>query len=184
MATEDAFSIQEHSPNPHKRGGYCPKTGIYHTPLHLGDGIVIPTSPNLDIATFILSHFPKPDLAVTQVALIDSVTDHEVTYAQLHRSVRSLAAGLQHGLGVGRGDVVLLLSPNSLLYPVICLAVLSVGAILTTANPMNTEGEIAKQVQDSGVKLAISAPEEVHKLVATAVPTIVTTEKGKGGEFQ
>ncbi|XXG79508.1 hypothetical protein AAC387_Pa09g0558 [Persea americana] len=179
MATEDAFPTQEHHPNPHKRSGYCPKTGIYRSLLHLSDGIDIPKSPNLDLAKFIFSHFPHPDRALTQIALIDSATDQQLTYAQLHRSVRSLAAGLHHGLGVGKGDVVLLLSHNSLLYPVICLAVLSVGAVLTTANPLNTEGEIVKQVRDSGAKLAISAPEEVHKLKSTGVPTIVTTEKGK-----
>ncbi|KAL2533897.1 4-coumarate--CoA ligase-like 8 [Abeliophyllum distichum] len=91
---------------------------------------------------------------------------NKVTYARLDRSIRALAAGLYHGLGVRKGDVVFVLSPNSLLYPTICLAVLSIGAVLTTANPLNTAAEIAKQVQDSGTKLAIAAPEEMHKLVS------------------
>ncbi|MCI21179.1 4-coumarate-CoA ligase-like 5-like, partial [Trifolium medium] len=65
-------------------------------------------------------------------------------------------------------------------YSTICLAVLSVGAILTTANPLNTKSEIAKQVHDSGAKLAISAPEELHKLVPTGVPTILTSGSSDG----
>lgn len=73
--------------------------------------------------------------------------------------------------------MVFVLSPNSLLYPTICLAVFSVGAVLTTANPVNTKAEIAKQVRDSGSKLAISAPEELHKLVPTGVPTVLTSGK-------
>ncbi|OIT36951.1 4-coumarate--coa ligase-like 4, partial [Nicotiana attenuata] len=110
-----------------------------------------------------------------KVALIDSANNQKLTYAQLQRSIASLATGLYHALGVRKGDVVFVLSPNSLLYPIICLAVLSVGAILSPANPLNTESEIGKQVRLSGAKLAIAAPEEVHKLVHTSVPTLLTT---------
>lgn len=54
----------------------------------------------------------------------------------------------------------------------------SVGAILTTANLLNTGLEIAKQVRDSRAKLVITVPEEVHKVVPTAVPTILTNRTG------
>ena len=57
--------------------------------------------------------------------------------------------------------MVFLLSQNSILYPTICLAIFSVGAILSPANPVNTKSEISKQIQDSGAKLVISAPEEL-----------------------
>ncbi|KAG2729733.1 hypothetical protein I3760_01G263500, partial [Carya illinoinensis] len=131
----------------------------------------IPSRPDLDTATFVLSQFPDPHKSESQIALIDAATNQRVTYARLHRSIRSLASGLYHSIGVRKGDVVFVLSPNSLLYPTISLAVFSVGAVLTTANPLNTKAEIAKQVRDSGAKLAISAPEELHKLVPTGVPT-------------
>ncbi|XP_059666020.1 probable CoA ligase CCL5 [Cornus florida] len=160
---------------PLDRSGFDSRTGIYHSLDQLGELDKILTIPKLDTATFVLSKFPPPDLAETRVALIDSVTNRRVTYMQLQRSIRSLATGLCHGLGVRKGDVVFVLSPNSLLYPTICLAVLSVGAILTTANPLNTESEIAKQVRDSGAKLAIVVPEEVHKLLSTGVPTLLTS---------
>ncbi|XP_077237422.1 putative CoA ligase CCL5 [Tasmannia lanceolata] len=160
---------------PHKRSGFCSSTGIYQSLLHLDDNHRIPTRPNLDIATLVLSKFPHPDHADTRIALIDSSTDRRLTYAQLRCSVNSLAASLHHALGVRKGDVVFLLSPNSILYPTICLAVLSTGAILTTTNPLNTASEIAKQVSDSGAILAISAPEELHKLLPIGIPTIVTT---------
>ncbi|XP_024167799.1 4-coumarate--CoA ligase-like 5 [Rosa chinensis] len=161
-------------------GGFDSQTGVYHSLFNLGDRHKIPTRPNLDTATFVLSQFPHPHQAESRVALIDSATNQRVTYAQLHRSIQSLASGLHQALGVQKGDVVFVLSPNSLLYPTICLAVFSVGAILTTANPLNTESEIAKQVRDSGAKLAIASPEEVHKLVPTGVPTIVTSRPSNG----
>lgn len=124
-----------------------------------------------------LSQFPHPHQAESQIALIDSSTNQQVTYAQLQRSIHSLASGLYHALGVRKVDVVFVLSPNSLLYPTMCLAVFSIGAILTTTNPLNTVSEIVKQVHDSRTKLAILAPKELHKLVPTRVPIILTSRK-------
>ncbi|KAK9064057.1 hypothetical protein SSX86_017929 [Deinandra increscens subsp. villosa] len=152
-----------------------PKLEIYHSLIKLKGKHKIPTTAHLNTASFALSQFSKLDLAESRVALIDSATNRRVTYGQLKRSIHSLAAGLYHGLGVRKGDVVFLLSSNSTLYPTICLAILLIGGVVTTANPVNTELELAKQVLDSGSKLAIAAPEEMHKLVSTGVPILVTT---------
>ncbi|KAL8518088.1 hypothetical protein ACS0TY_009393 [Phlomoides rotata] len=158
-----------------EESGFDPRTGIYHSLVHLTHHQKIPTHPNLNIATYVLSHFAPPEQAEKRVALIDSATGHHLTYAHLHRSVTTLASGLYHGLEVRKGDVVFILSPNSLLYPIICLAVLYIGAVITTANPLNTEAEIVKQVRDSGATLAISAPEEAPKLSSTGVPVLLTS---------
>ncbi|KAK6775226.1 hypothetical protein RDI58_026227 [Solanum bulbocastanum] len=106
---------------------------------------------NLDTAKFVLSQFPSPAQAMSQIALIDSSTNQKITYTQLNRSILSLATGLYRALGVRKG------------------------AILSPANPLNTESEIGKQVRLSRAKLAIAAPEEVHKLAQTGVPTLLTT---------
>uniref|UniRef100_A0A7N0RH78 4-coumarate--CoA ligase n=1 Tax=Kalanchoe fedtschenkoi TaxID=63787 RepID=A0A7N0RH78_KALFE len=151
---------------------YDPQTGVYRSSMKLGDQYQIPTLPDLDVATFVMSQFP-PLSENSKVALVDASTNAEVSYGQLRRSVESLASGLYHALGVRKGDVVFVLAPNSVMYPTICLAVLSVGAILTTANPLNTALEIAKQVRDSGAKLGIAASEELEKLKPTGVPAIV-----------
>uniref|UniRef100_A0A803NWM5 4-coumarate--CoA ligase n=1 Tax=Cannabis sativa TaxID=3483 RepID=A0A803NWM5_CANSA len=157
-------------------------TGIYHSVHQLGKHHKIPTTPNLDTATFVLSQFPPHHQAELRVALIDSATNQRLTYAQLNRSVLSLASGLYHALGIRKGEVIFVLSPNSLLYPIICLAVLSIGAVLTTANPLNTDSEIAKQVSDSGAKLAIAAPDLLNKLIPTGVHTIQTTRSPEGND--
>lgn len=158
MSTEEAWSTAVPAPatDDHRPPrGFDECTGIYSSLHHLGERHKIPGYPNLDTATFVLSQFPPPHQAESRIALIDSATNRQVTYAQLHRSVLSLASGLHHALGIQKNDVVFVLSPNSLLYPTICLAVLSVGAILTTANPLNTESEIAKQVIRDGVNLSL-----------------------------
>ncbi|CAJ2629374.1 4-coumarate-CoA ligase 5-like protein [Trifolium pratense] len=162
--------------------GYNSRTGIYHSLVKLETKHEIPTKRDLNTASLVLSQFPTGELADARIAFIDLSTNNSVTYGEIHRSAYSLATALFHGLEIRKGDVVFLLSPNSILYSTICLAVLSVGAILTTANPLNTKSEIAKQVHDSGAKLAISAPEELHKLVPTGVPTILTSGSS-GGKF-
>ncbi|KAJ6900726.1 hypothetical protein NC652_026737 [Populus alba x Populus x berolinensis] len=152
------------------KSGFDPKTGIYHSLHQLGENLQIPTRHDLDTTSYVLSQFPHPDHAETKVALVDLATNQQVTYAQLHRSIHALASGLYNGLGVRKSDVVFLLSPNSILYPTICLAVFSIGAILSPANPANTISEILKQIRDS-------APEEVPKLVENGMPTLVTTRE-------
>ncbi|XP_017984928.1 PREDICTED: 4-coumarate--CoA ligase-like 7 [Theobroma cacao] len=181
MSVEESWTvpIKEESGNSQplvNRGGFDSHTGIYSSLFPLSDHLKVPSDPDLGIASFVLSQFPHPQVGESKVALIDSATNQQLTYAQLHRSIQSLACGLYH-LGVRKGDVVFLLSPNSLLYPTICLAILSLGAILSPTNPINTPSEIAKQVLDSGAKLAISAPEELHKLLQTGVPTIITSRQ-------
>ncbi|KAG4395274.1 hypothetical protein AAZX31_20G179200 [Glycine max] len=162
------------------KSGYDSRTGIYHSLIKLVTKHEIPTRPDLNTANFVLSQFPQTHLAEARIAFIDSGTSRSVSYGELKRSIYSLASALFHGLEIRKGDVVFVLSPNSTLYSAICLAVLSVGAVLTTANPINTATEIAKQVHDSGAKLAISAPEELHKLVPTGVPIILTSRPSDG----
>ncbi|XVF23490.1 hypothetical protein REPUB_Repub13aG0043100 [Reevesia pubescens] len=131
----------------------------------------VPIDPDLGTASFVLSQFPHPHVAESKIAHIDSATNQHLTCAQLHRSVGSLACGL-YQLGVQKGDVVFLLSPNSILYTTIYLAIFSVGPILS----------LAKQVLDSGAKFAISAPEELHKLIQAGVSTIVTHRHGSNDD--
>ncbi|KAI6676572.1 hypothetical protein NL676_037368 [Syzygium grande] len=184
MSVEEGWSIlneetRQHHPSVQRTSGFDPRTGIYNSLIELNEHQKIPTDPNLDIASYVLSQFPHA-LAESRIALIDAATNRQSSYAHLHRSIRSLSYGLYHALGVRKGDVVFLLAPNSLLYPTVCLAIWSVGAILTPANPLNTTMEIAKQVVDSGAKLAISAPEELHKLIPTKLPTMLTTKTSDG----
>ncbi|XP_054782543.1 peroxisomal OPC-8:0-CoA ligase 1-like isoform X2 [Prosopis cineraria] len=164
-----------------ERSGYDSRTGIYHSLAKLSAQHEIPSRPDLDTATLVLSHFPHAyQLSAKKPAFIDSSTNQTISYGELRSSTYSLASGLYHGIGIRKGDVVFVLAPNSILYPTLCLAVLSIGAILTTANPLNTASEIAKQVKDSGAKLAISAPEEMKKLTPTGVPIILTIRSSDG----
>ncbi len=88
-------------------------------------------------------------------ALVDGTTGRAVTYGELREKVRRLAAGLA-AIGIRKGDVVALCSPNSPEFAIVFHAVLRLGAILTTMNPANTAHELAHQLIDAGAKLLVS----------------------------
>jgi len=71
---------------------------------------------------------------------------------------------LMDELGLRRGNVALLLAPSSLHFPIVSLGVLSLGAVLSTANPLLTPGELADQARDSEPFLTLTTAELAPKL--------------------
>lgn len=90
--------------------------------------------------------------------------------------VQSMAAGIYHVLGVRQGDVVSLVLPNSVYFPMIFLSLISLGAIVTTMNPSSSLGEIKKQVSECSVGLAFTSTENVEKLSSLGVSVISVPE--------
>src|SRR5262245_36307426 len=91
----------------------------------------------------------------SDIALVDASTGRVVTYGEFREHVRRVAAGLA-ALGIRKGDVVALWSPNSPEFAVVFHAVARAGATLTTANPMNTSHELAHQLRDAGAKMLVT----------------------------
>ena len=69
---------------------------------------------------------------------VDAATGKSYTFTELLDNIKHFASGL-HKLGVKNGDVIAISSPNTIDYPVWVFAGLSVGAIVTTANPSYTK---------------------------------------------
>jgi acyl-CoA synthetase (AMP-forming)/AMP-acid ligase II len=126
------------------QSGYRSSDRVYYSKW---PPVRIPQTPNLDLASFFCAQAHVGD----KKALVDALTGRYLTYYSLERDVRALAAGLYRGLGVHQYDVVMLLSPSCIEFPVIFLAVLSLGAVVTTMNPVNTTAEIRRQMKDSGM---------------------------------
>lgn len=143
------------------KSGFCTETSIFHSKRA---PISLPTTPNLDIFTFVSTRVAVS--TSTNIALIDSLTGESLSYPQLWTSVASVASYLVDVHNIKKGDVVLILSPNSILFPVVSFAVMSIGAVLTTTNPLNTAGEISKQISDSKPSLAFTVSLLVPKLCA------------------
>ncbi|KAL1552720.1 4-coumarate--CoA ligase [Salvia divinorum] len=134
---------------------YSPQTGVYSSKY---PSINMPSDPLLDVVSFIFSHKHNG-----QHALVDSSSGLSVPYSKLSPLVRSMAAGLHH-LGVKQGDVILILLPNSVCFPLVTLGAMSLGAIVTPMNPLSNLLEL-KQVLDCNPTLAFAAMDKVDELV-------------------
>ena len=78
------------------------------------------------------------------------------TYSELDRQVRQFMNVLR-SLGVAKGDVVALMSPNCPQTIIAYQAALRVGAIVTQLSPLYVEREVENQLNDSGAKVAVVA---------------------------
>jgi acyl-CoA synthetase (AMP-forming)/AMP-acid ligase II len=109
--------------------------------------------PDVSLTEFVLG---RADARGAKVAVVDAATGHSLTYGELADLVRGFAAGLA-GRGIGKGDVVALLLPNSPLFPVVFHGALAAGATPTTLNPAYGPEEVAQQVRDARARLLITA---------------------------
>ncbi|XP_057477261.1 4-coumarate--CoA ligase-like 6 [Actinidia eriantha] len=163
------FTTQTHNTtDPQKYPScYSPQTGIYsskHPPIHL------PKDPSLDVVSFIFSQNHNGVSALT-----DSTSGYSISYSDLYPLVQSMASGL-HQLGISQGDVVLILLPNSIYFPIVFFGVLCLGGIVTTMNPLSTLSEIKKQTLDSNAIFAFTTPDRVEKFNALGIPAIGVPE--------
>jgi len=135
-----------------------------------------------DAAAFVLSRLPHPGTAAADAAaFVDATagTGTGLSFSALRRAALSLASALRLGLGLRRGDAVLVLSRNSLLLPQILLGVLAAGAIVAAVDPDATPAEVAAAARDSGAAMVVAAPEVAAKLAPAAVglPPLLLTSR-------
>ncbi|KAF6144419.1 hypothetical protein GIB67_024646 [Kingdonia uniflora] len=138
--------------------GFSPSTGIYSSKW---DTPLLPQTPFLSLPSFLLSKLPLQILS--KPAFVDSKSGNSITYGELHSLTNTVAYTL-HSLGIKKGDVVFLVSPNFLHFPVLVLGVMSIDAIFSTANPLHTRLELQSQIQDTNPKLVLTTPELQYKL--------------------
>jgi len=91
-------------------------------------------------------------------AFIDAPTGRTLTFAGLAESAEAFAAGLSCR-GLGRGDVVALLSQNAPEYPVAFTGAILAGCTVTTINALLTAREVGEQLRDSGARMLVTAAE-------------------------
>lgn len=106
------------------------------------------------------------------------------TYADTLAAVRSAAAGLQ-ALGIGRGDRVLVMMPNSAVGIMTLLAVNYLGAVFVPINIAYRGAILEHVVMDSRAVLAIVHPRLVGRLLEVppgALRSIVVAAPGYEGE--
>ncbi|CAI8592405.1 unnamed protein product [Vicia faba] len=147
-----------------QRSGYG-SDGIYRS---LRPSLTLPKNPNLSLVTHLFNNVASSQ---TKTALIDADSNQTLTFAQLKALTVKLSRAL-FNTGVKKTDVVLFLAPNSYLYPVLFLAVTSIGAIASTVNPAYTSAEVSKQAKDSNPKLIITVAELWEKVQHLNLPAV------------
>jgi len=114
--------------------------------------------PDVEIPTVSVYEYLFAELAgedAGQVALVDAKTGSEITYGELVSRVDAFAGALA-ARGIGVGDVVGLLAPNSSAFAIAFHGILRAGATATTINALFTAKDIAKQLTDSKARLLIT----------------------------
>ncbi|KAL6008215.1 4-coumarate--CoA ligase 3 [Asimina triloba] len=120
----------------------------------------IPISNHLPLHTYCfenLSEFPD------RPCLIQGSNGRIYSYAETHLICQKTAAGLSK-LGVGKGDVVMILLQNCPEFVFAFMGASMMGAVTTTANPFCTPAEIFKQFSSSSPKLVVTMSSYVDKL--------------------
>uniref|UniRef100_A0ACD5TUE7 Uncharacterized protein n=1 Tax=Avena sativa TaxID=4498 RepID=A0ACD5TUE7_AVESA len=141
--------------------------GVYRS---LRPAAPIPSDPALSITDLL---FRRADACPSALALVDAATGRGLTFAGLRSAVLSTAVALASRASVRPGDAVLLIAPNCVLYPVCVFAATALGAVASTANPLYTPREIAKQAADARVKLLITVPDLLPKVASLRLPVIL-----------
>jgi acyl-CoA synthetase (AMP-forming)/AMP-acid ligase II len=115
--------------------------------------------PDVSITEYVLRHAARLG---DKPAMIDGPTGRTLTYRQLADGVRRAAAGLARR-GFRKGDVLAIYSPNVPEYAIVFQAVAMLGGVNTTANPLYTADELARQLQDSRARFLVTVPAFLDK---------------------
>ncbi|MES2942777.1 MAG: AMP-binding protein, partial [Pseudomonadota bacterium] len=90
--------------------------------------------------------------------------DQVFSYAEVMQKAERLAARL-HGLGVKKGDRVILYMQNSPQWVIAHFAILRANAVVVPVNPMNRAEELKHYITDPDAKVAIAAADLAPELV-------------------
>jgi len=136
--------------------------------------------PDMPLADFVLARASERG---SRPALVDSVTGRALAYNQLPDLVDRAAAGLAR-LGVGKGDVCAIFSPNTPEYPIAMLALARLGAIATTASPLYTKSDLGRHLTDSRARVLITSsllsPAWTDVVDAAGIEQVITFDRPTG----
>ena len=107
-----------------------------------------------------------------------------LTFRDIDKMSRDVAAYLQSELGIKRGDRVALKMPNTFVFPIAMLGILRAGAVQVNVNPLYTPRELSHQLNDADVHTIIvfggSTPVLAEIVDETPVKNIIVADVGDG----
>ncbi len=105
-----------------------------------------------------------------------------LTYREFDTLTQQFASWLQHEAGLGRGERMAVMLPNTLQHPVVVFGALRAGMTVVNVNPLYTATELHHQLQDSGASTIVVLENFAHTvqeaIAGTAVRHVVITQIG------
>lgn len=126
---------------------------IFHSP-----------SPAVDIPNICWNNYFFKRIApyADKPALIDGATGRTITFNELKQAIQAVAVALQQK-GYGKADVFAIYAANSPEYVIAFQAILAIGGVVTTTNPLYTAQELTHQLQHSNAVCLLTDPELLEK---------------------
>ncbi|CAK7322578.1 unnamed protein product [Dovyalis caffra] len=152
---------QANSPiNP--KNGFNSITKTFHSlrpPIHLP-----PEETPFSAAEYALSLHASYSSWPDSVAIIDSSTGQKLSCSDFSKRTKSLTLYLQNVIQLSKNDTAFVLCPNYIKVPILYFSLLSLGVVISPANPMSTESELSHQINLSNPVIAFATSETCHKL--------------------
>ncbi|KAH0688226.1 hypothetical protein KY284_018779 [Solanum tuberosum] len=154
------------------KNGYCPDTKIFKS---LRPSVPLPplTEP-LSIVQYALSLLNSPTTGINLSAttfLVDADTGHRLSYADFLSQTQNLASSIQARYpSLSQNDVAFVLSPTSIHVPIVFFALLSLGVVVSPANPLSSSSELTHMVQLCKPLIAFATSSTVGKLPSSLFP--------------
>ncbi|KAF9869371.1 4-coumarate- ligase [Colletotrichum karsti] len=126
--------------------------------------------PSLDIPrTNLLSYLFPRDETLSEEPLWIDCKDEGVSLSprQMAQWVKRLSFGL-HNLGLQRGEVVMICTPNQIYVPAAYLGIVAVGCIFSGANPAYTVPELTHQMTNTAAKVILAHPNNLEQVLEAA----------------
>ncbi|XWS60302.1 hypothetical protein CRYUN_Cryun07bG0024400 [Craigia yunnanensis] len=151
--------------------GFCYQTGTYSS---LKPPILLPpTNQPLSVSEYCLSIFHSISTSGATTFVVNATTGQTLSYSQFVSQVRSLAYCLQNRYSLSLNDVAFIISPPSLHIPVLYFALMSLGIIVSPANPLSSNSEIDHHIQLSKPAIAFANSQISHKIPSLKHGTIL-----------
>ena len=107
------------------------------------------------------------------VAFIDSVTREKFSFSDFVYQTETLAINLRSRIGLSKGDTALVLSPNLVKVPILYFALLTLGVVVSPANPISTHSEISHIIELCKPVITFATSSTVEKLPTLRFRTVL-----------
>ncbi|KAL1291926.1 hypothetical protein HN51_060406 [Arachis hypogaea] len=142
--------------------GFNRATRTFHSlkpPLRLP-----PPHATVSAPSYVLSLRRNSPWSDSVTALIDSATGRHLSYADFIRRSETLAANLTSLFKLSKNDTALVLSPNLLHVPILHFALLSLGVVVSPANPLATRSDLTRIIRLSKPTIAFATSSAAKNL--------------------